>query len=130
MTAQLNADYRFRVEILQPGYLYVHYPKIISAEGIAEFYPGYLLSLQAQPQKSCVVGDFSSTIKAPFSAGIEGVKWMSKSQPYIDRVAGFGIHPLLESVVHSILIMAQRSDIRMFKTRAEAEAWAFLDLVK
>ena len=124
----LPAKQRFRAEVIKPGYIHVYYPEVATEESIRDFYPGYIELLKQQPGLSCVIGDFSRTRKTSFQAGVEGVKWMPLSQPYLKRVAGFGIHPLLESMVNSILIMSGRLDIKMFKTRAEAEAWAFEDI--
>ncbi len=125
MATVLSEVETLRIEVVKPGYLNVYYPPMCTPKSLDEFYPRFIEILKAQPDKSCVIGDFSETQRAPFSAAIRGVHWMPQTKPYMRRVAGFGFHPLFENIIRSILIMSGRQDIRLFKTRAEAEAWAF-----
>lgn len=121
----LSKNLLIRLEILQAGFMVVQWAEQLTASSVDEFYPRFIDALKAQPGKTCVVGDFSRTKTGNMQAALRGIEWLGQSRPYILRAAGCGTNVFIESMVKSVLILSGRNDIRMFRSRSEAEAWAF-----
>jgi hypothetical protein len=117
-----------RLKVIKPGYLSIDYPACVSSQSLNEFYPPFIATLKTFEKKWCVVADLSQTTNADIKAAQTSIDWLSQTRAYVRRVAAFGVSPEVETMLHSILIISQRDDIRIFKTRAEAEAWAFKDM--
>ena len=117
-----------RLETIQSGYLRIVYPQHITAESLDDFYSRYLEALKASPQLVCVVGDFSLTTETNLKAAMRSADLLPSTKPYLKKVAVCCLPSFFQNMFLAIVLISQREDIRIFKTRDDAEAWAYKDM--